>query len=117
VADIEKLIKTKIELQAIAFDEDPIRPRNRQRSSDASRRADDAVPAAGRTWRAPAAQQVPTAPPRDPFFEQPYASTTAAATPENLPLWETPAGKPGPRGVSANIKPKRRVAALLKALD
>jgi hypothetical protein len=51
--------------------------------------------------------------PRDPLFDQPYeapALVEAAA----LPSWEATA-RPGVRSISANIKPKRRVAALFKS--
>jgi hypothetical protein len=48
--------------------------------------------------------------PQDPFFERPYE---AAAT-DAEPAWErkTPTA---PRGISPNIKPKKRVAALFGA--
>jgi hypothetical protein len=50
--------------------------------------------------------------PRDPFFDQPYEAPAA----ETPPAWEA-AAKPGAgrSSVSANIKPKRKVAALFKA--
>ena len=48
---------------------------------------------------------------RDPFFEKPYEASAAA---DATPAWE--AAKSAPRSsVSANIKPKRKVAALFKA--
>ncbi len=53
----------------------------------------------------------PPAAPRDPFFEQPY-ETPAAEAP---PAWEAAAKAGTTRGISANIKPKRKVAALFKA--
>jgi ATP-dependent RNA helicase RhlE len=53
----------------------------------------------------------PPAPPRDPFFDKPYE---APAT-EAAPTWETPGGAaPVRSAVSANIKTKRKVAALFK---
>jgi hypothetical protein len=53
----------------------------------------------------------PPAAPRDPFFDKPYEPSV---TPEVAPSWEsTP--RTGGRSISANIKPKRRVAALFKA--
>ncbi len=58
-----------------------------------------------RPARAPAA-------PRDPFFDQPYE---APAT-EAAPSWEASA-KPATSRVSANIKTKRKVAALFKTGD
>jgi len=122
VADIEKLIKNKIELEALEFDED--RPRGRindgrrhWREEGEAGDARDVLDAprerngesrglrgGGRPHRAPAA-------PRDPFFDQPYepGQREAAAA------WEA-AGKSVPtvRGISANIKSKRKVAALFK---
>ena len=48
---------------------------------------------------------------RDPFFEKPYEASAPA---DAAPAWE--AAKAAPRSsVSANIKPKRKVAALFKA--
>ena len=47
--------------------------------------------------------------PRDPFFDKPYEAPTA----EVPPVWESQ--RPAQRaGVSANIKTKRKVAALFK---
>jgi hypothetical protein len=48
---------------------------------------------------------------RDPFFDQPYESTLSA---ESQPAWEAAAKSAGPRGMSANIKPKKKIAALFK---
>jgi ATP-dependent RNA helicase RhlE len=49
--------------------------------------------------------------PRDPFFDQPYQPATVSAA----PTWEAAAKHATVRGISANIKPKRKVAALFKA--
>ena len=51
----------------------------------------------------------PAPAPRDPFFDKPYEPSSA----ETPPVWESqrPATRPG---VSANIKTKRKVAALFK---
>lgn len=49
---------------------------------------------------------------RDPFFEKPYESSAA----DVAPAWEAAAKSPARSGVSANIKPKRKVAALFKAV-
>jgi len=49
---------------------------------------------------------------RDPFFDQPYEPTVA---PDAQPAWEAVAkAAPVRSGVSANIKPKKKVAALFK---
>ena len=55
--------------------------------------------------RAPRAPQAP----RDPFFDQPYQERQVEAPPQ----WET--AKPAGTRISANIKPKRKVAALFKS--
>ena len=47
--------------------------------------------------------------PKDPFFDQPYEPPQV----QEAPAWEANA-KPATR-VSANIKPKRKVAALFKS--
>ncbi|MEJ8849156.1 DEAD/DEAH box helicase [Variovorax rhizosphaerae] len=122
VADIEKLIKNKIELEAIEFDED--RPRGRindgrrhWREEGEAGDARDMLDAprerggesrglrgGGRPHRAPAA-------PRDPFFDKPYEPGQSDAA----PAWEAAAKSvPAVRGISANIKSKRKVAALFK---
>ena len=122
VADIEKLIKTKIELEPFAFDEDqtPIGRINDGRRM--YRNADDASPQDSvlrerrepREFRerreAPPHRKI--AAPRDPFFDQPYESTAA---PDAHPAWEAAAkAAPARSGVSANIKPKKKIAALFK---
>ncbi len=135
MADLEKLLKSKIELEAVEFDEDapdirkqgrindgrrmyagndvdretghePQRDRGRDLYRDVQR--DAPRDAAG---RAPRREPSRPAAPRDPFFDQPYESAPATAT---APAWEA-AARPASRGISANIKPKRRVAALFKA--
>ena len=138
VADIEKLIKTKIELEAIEFDEDgPASgqgrindgrrmdqdearddsrhaPRSSERGGlrDSAHEGQYARPA--RDERAPRRDYTrPPAAPKDPFFDQPYEPSVA---PEVKPAWEA-APRTGARSISANIKPKRRVAFLFKAAD
>ncbi|MBC7437579.1 MAG: DEAD/DEAH box helicase [Bdellovibrionales bacterium] len=148
VADIEKLIKTKIEIEPMEYEEDQPRGRintgrrmytpdgsgddprevlDAPREQDADSSLDSGVRAPfeqrneasrerresyeERASRTPRPQRdyhrLPAAP-RDPFFEKPYE---APAT-EAAPAWE--AAKSQPRGISANIKPKRKVAALFK---
>jgi ATP-dependent RNA helicase RhlE len=53
--------------------------------------------------------------PRDPLFDAPYEEKPA---PESLPSWEATrkTATAGGRVVSANIKPRRKVAALLKSV-
>ncbi len=136
LADIEKLIKIKVELEAIEFPQDTpdiaVQGRindGRRMYSDAarddSRRPSRAHSGAvrdvahegqfarpARDERAPRRDYTrPPAAPRDPFFDKPYEPSVA---PEVAPSWEA-APRSGVRSISANIKPKRRVAALFKA--
>ena len=54
----------------------------------------------------------PTPVSRDPFFDKPYEEPKAADA-AAMPSWEANA-RPVNRGISANIKPKRKIAALFK---
>ncbi len=47
---------------------------------------------------------------RDPFFDKPYEASAG----DTAPAWEPSTARPAVRSISANIKPKRRVAALFK---
>ena len=126
VADIEKLIKKKIELEPVEFEED--RPRGRindgrrhwreeGEAGDARdvldtlerprERSDSRPVRSTRPHRAPSA-------PRDPFFEQPYETPVER---EGAPAWEAAAKAAPSRGISANIKTKRKVPALFKAAE
>ncbi|WP_298927058.1 DEAD/DEAH box helicase [uncultured Ramlibacter sp.] len=125
VADLEKLLKKTIEIEAVEYEED--RPRGRINDGRRTwreagelgdpRDALDALPRAAaadapRAERPPRPQREyrPAAAPRDPFFDQPYEAPATAAP----PAWETSAKPVGSR-VSANIKPKRKLAALFKS--
>jgi len=113
VGDIEKLLKRKIEIEAIEFDED--RPRGR--INDGRRTWREAgelgdprdVLDAPRVARRDGESRRPAAP-RDPFFDRPYE----AANLDQAPAWEQTV-KPNAGRVSVNIKSKRKVAALFKA--
>ncbi len=124
VADIEKLIKTKIELEPMAFDSEQPRAAERfgeqGRINDGQRMYREAENASARerTDRPEMRQRREYAPrrqaaaPRDPFFDQPYEP---AAAPDSQPAWETAAkAHPARNGISANIKPKKKIAALFK---
>ncbi len=124
VADIEKLIKKKIELEPLELDGTPARSaRERSREQGDRERppraasadlGDEQDLASNTQASAPRA----SAPPRprpiranaDPFFDKPYEPNALAVE----PAWET-RGAASPRGVSPNIKPKKRVAALFGA--
>jgi superfamily II DNA/RNA helicase len=127
VTDIEKLVKTKIELEPMVFDED-LAPTGRINDGRRMyREGDGAAPRDSETREryerreprefrersdAPPHRQ---AAPRDPFFDQPYESSAA---PDAQPAWEAAAkSNPARGGVSANIKPKKKVAALFKISD
>ena len=123
VADIEKLIKTKIELEAVEYDED--QPRGRINDGRRMYEAEANEPRRGEAHRETRERREPREPserreyrsarpaaPRDPFFEQPYQAPEVAAAPS----WEASPRTAGRSSVSANIKPKRKVAALFKAV-
>ena len=133
VSEIEKLLKTKIEIEALEFDD--AQPRGRfndgqrawqepepgnvaargahrgeQRSDRGDRNdrggrgeAEERSPRARGGFR-------PTPVSRDPFFDKPYESPAADAAPG----WEA-AAQPARSSVSRNIKPRKSVAALFKA--
>ena len=136
LADIEKLIKVKVELEAIEFPQDTPDIAAQGRINDGRRMYSDAArddsrrpPRAhsgavrdvahegqfarpARDERAPRRDYTrPPSAPRDPFFDKPYEPSVV---PEVAPSWEA-APRSGVRSISANIKPKRRVAALFKA--
>jgi ATP-dependent RNA helicase RhlE len=126
LADIEKLIKTKLNLEAIEFDEDSPDIRKQGRINDGRRMysheensgADNGRSGGrnegrneGRSPRRDYSRPAPV--PRDPFFDKPYEEPVAGAAPL-APTWEA-AERPASRGLSANIKPKRKIAALFKA--
>ncbi|MFN5157260.1 MAG: DEAD/DEAH box helicase [Betaproteobacteria bacterium] len=109
VADIEKLIKKKIELEPAELEDD--RP-PRRRDDRPYRRDDDDAPRAERPPR-PDRPPRPVAPraPSDPIFDKPYEPSAPADAP---PAWESAkAAAPAPRALSPNIRPKRKVGALL----
>jgi superfamily II DNA/RNA helicase len=121
VGDIEKLIKKKLEVETLQLDTAPAGPapekwgtraedRPRGRASEGRRRDEfdprDALeaPRERRGGFRPAPIN------RDPFFSKPYEAPAADASPS----WD--AVPKAPRSsISANIKPKRKVAALFKA--
>jgi superfamily II DNA/RNA helicase len=112
VADIEKLIKKKIELEPAELEDE--RPRRREERP--ARRDADEAPHAERVERPERSERPVRAAPRpaaDPFFEKPYEPSTASGS---SPAWETAkaaAPSSAPRALSPNIRPKRKVASLL----
>jgi ATP-dependent RNA helicase RhlE len=114
VADIEKLIKKTIELEPIELDTapPPREYRDRARHDSPRRDADDSGEPSPRPAAAPRASYVPQRAPSDPFFDKPYEPSATAAE----AAWESKAPT-APRGLSPNIKPKKRVAALFGAKE
>jgi ATP-dependent RNA helicase RhlE len=108
IGDIEKLIKKKIELDAIELDDDrPRRPTTYRRDDAPSEvRHASAVPSF-----VPRRTETGRAASRDPFFDKPYEASTSAAP----AAWERAAPNvPSPAGrLTPNIRPRRKVAALL----
>jgi superfamily II DNA/RNA helicase len=106
VADIEKLIKRKFELQRVEAQEEPVR---RPRRSE-----DDEVGVArevrmSRMSRDRGSVSRSVAQNYDPFFDKPYE-----ADPNAKPTWEIAVPLPSSgRSISSNIRSKRKVAALL----
>src|SRR5438105_6187815 len=114
VGDIEKLLKRKIELEPIEFDED--RPRGRINDGrrtwrDAGELGDPRDVLDGPPRERPRREQPqrPAPASRDPFFDKPYDAPPS----EQPPAWEQ--AKTTAARVSTNIKPKRKVAALFKS--
>ena len=118
--DIEKLIKTKIELEAIEFEEDQPDIRKQGRINDGHRMYEQSAQALERaqerrTQGRPARKDYSMNPPasKDPFFDKPYEPSAVEQT--AAPAWEATA-RPATRSISANIKHKVKVAALFKAV-
>jgi superfamily II DNA/RNA helicase len=114
IADIEKLIKKKIDLEPIELD-DAAPPREfRDRARHDGPRSDfeggRGVESRSKEPSPRSSYVPPPRAPRDPFFDKPYEPSATTAE----PAWESKAPAPT-RGVSPNIKPKKRVAALFGA--
>ena len=124
VGDIEKLLKRKIEIEAVEFEED--RPRGRINTGrrhwgeDDPRDAVDAnapierpAERGNRDTRSRRGGFVPAPVSRDPFFDKPYEPGNATA----VPAWEAQSPAVPTRSISSNIKPRRKVAALFKVQE
>ncbi|QAZ41486.1 ATP-dependent RNA helicase [Methylibium sp. Pch-M] len=115
VSDIEKLIKKKLDIEALELEDDRPRraPRRDDGERDGMRREDDGrrISAAAAGDRpAPARRPTPPAAPSDPFFSQPYEAQAGIE-----PVWEKSAAQASTpsSGLSRYIKAKKRVASLL----
>ena len=114
MGELEKLLKTKIELEHLQFENE--RPHGRQNDGRRRWRDDETGDARDevrreRGERRHPERRAPAAAPADPFFNQPYE---APAEQDEAPAWEQKA-RPARAGLSANIKPKRKLPALFKA--
>ncbi|MDB5859170.1 MAG: rhlE2, partial [Ramlibacter sp.] len=118
MADLERLLKQKIEIEAMEFDED--RPRGRINDGRRAWREEEERrdrPPEERRERPPVNDERRREPrgaqaPKDPFFDQPYEAPQG----ETVATWEA-AAKPAGGRISANIKSKRKVAALFKSTE
>ena len=113
MADLEKLLKRKVEIEPIEWDDD--RPRGRINDGRRAWREQGEDGEERRVERPerfePERRREPrNSAPKDPFFDQPYEPPQR----EEVPAWEASA-KPAGNRISANIKPKRKVAALFKS--
>jgi len=131
VVEIEKLLKRKLDLEAFEIADDrprrapyrareaPVEPEGDAPRAGADRgprdsdRAPRDVERFGRDADRPRRSYAPPAAPADPFFEKPYEPSAAGA---DKPAWEqkAPSAPSAPaRGVSPNIRSKRKVGFLL----
>ena len=127
VADIERLIKKQFEIEPFELEDD--RPR-RPRREDADERREEAAPRVAEAplehvaerqherqhERAPdrtPAQPRRAAPAGDPFFDKPYEASARDAPPAWEVVPKAGALAPARAGLSHNIRPKKKVAALL----
>jgi ATP-dependent RNA helicase RhlE len=108
MADLEKLLKRKIEIEPLEFDDE--RPRGRINDGRRAWRSEEEERPARFDERRREQRSGPASAPRDPFFDQPYETPQV----EQPPAWESGA-KPASTRISANIKTKRKVAALFKS--
>jgi ATP-dependent RNA helicase RhlE len=112
VADIEKLLGKKLEIEPLELD-DAVRPPYRERvrrrdDGELPRESGDVRGARAAREARPGVSRQPRELARasDPFFDQPYEPPATRAE----PAWEK--GAPPAGRVSPNIKPKKKVAAL-----
>jgi len=117
MADIEKLIGKKFELEALELEADR-RPTGRFNDGQRAWRSDEEegqreIRAARESREARADRRPARAPrpPADPLFNQPYEPSASA---DAAPSWEA-AAKPAPSRLSPNIKTRKKVAALFKS--
>ena len=111
IGEIEKLIKNKIDLEPLLLEEEALDGRFQRRENDSRRlysREDGEL--SSRSFRHEPSKSKKAS--LDPFFEKPYEASVGS---DQLPSWERSVGKIKGKSLSANIKPKRKVAALFKS--
>jgi len=118
VADLERLLKKKLEIEPVEWDDE--RPRGRINDGrrawrEAGEVGDprDVLDAPREAAREPREfrDRRQSSQPRDPFFDQPYEAPQREAAPS----WESSKPAQPTSRVSSNIKTKRKVAALFKS--
>ncbi len=113
LADIEKLIGKKAEVEPLELESDRRRfGGDPGRQNDGQRLWNQEASGEHRRERYPRAHAPRV--PADPLFDKPYEPSLAA---DVKPSWETTARPVAAKGLSAYIKPKRKVAALFKAAE
>ncbi len=107
IADLEKLIAKKIEIEPFELAAERRAPSGRFNDGQ-------------RAWRDPStAQFAPSRAPRaakahaDPLFDKPYEPSVSNGT----PTWEATPAPSARNGLSPNIKPRKKVAALFKVAE
>ena len=108
VADIEKLIKRKLDLEPYELEDD--RPRRPRRDWEDRREGASAAAPSPRSEPRSEPRSASSAP-RDAFFEKPYEPQGS----NEPPAWERGAAAAPVKGLSSYIKPKKKVAALFGA--
>ncbi|MGQ9724068.1 MAG: DEAD/DEAH box helicase [Tepidimonas sp.] len=121
LADIEKLIARKAEVEPLELEEERRPPGRPGRHSDGLRpwplaSADTSPAAAVRAEPAArpprSARTAERSVPADPLYDRPYEPSLP---PDARAPWEQPTKTAVPKGLSAYIRPKRKVPALLRA--
>jgi superfamily II DNA/RNA helicase len=128
VSDIEKLIKKKLEIETLDLGDDRAarsderggsdrgyerRSSSRDSGRESARWGRETTDARDETPRERRGGFRPAPINRDPFFEKPYEAPSNVAA----PVWESAKPAGGARSsISANIKPKRKLAALFKTV-
>ena len=113
LGDIEKLIGKKVEQESVDLEAErrPVRSTEGQRRwRDEEREAP--VRSAQRDDAPQRPRYAPRPAPRDPFFDKPYEESSR----ETPPDWDA-AERPATRGLSPNIKSKKKLPALFKVAD